>query len=113
MQRAIAPISVQGRSMSYFLLSIKIDVNHGPRLRGVDNQWKSTEGKSGSSFSQFFLLLKSRKELNSINSYAAGGYFYQYKMMQKSWKMTETLTYGYSYVNSQRELSTEYQHDKV
>ena len=30
-----------------------------------------------------------------FHPYAVGGYFGQYKMMQKSWKMTETLAYGY------------------
>ena len=34
-------------------------------------------------------------------------------MMQKKMKMTETLTNGYSSENSQRELSNEYQHDRV
>ena len=34
-------------------------------------------------------------------------------MMQKSWKMTETLANGYSYESTQRELSNEYQHDRV
>ena len=41
----------------------------------------------------------------SINRYAAGGYFGQYKMMRKTWKMTETLANGYSYVSSQWKLS--------
>ena len=48
-----------------------------------------------------------------VNPYAAGGYFDPYEMMQKSWKMTETLTNGYSSESTQRELSNEYQHDKV
>ena len=34
-------------------------------------------------------------------------------MMQKTWKMTETLAFGYSYEGTQRELSNEYQLDKV
>ena len=33
--------------------------------------------------------------------------------MQKTWKMTETLTNGYSSENTKRELSNEYQHDRV
>ena len=33
--------------------------------------------------------------------------------MQKTWKMTETLAYGYSSENAKQELSNEYQHDKV
>ena len=32
---------------------------------------------------------------------------------QKSWKMTETMANGYSYESTQKELSNEYQHDKV
>ena len=31
----------------------------------------------------------------------------------KSWKMTETLAYWYSSWSTQRELSNEYQHDRV
>ena len=33
--------------------------------------------------------------------------------MQKTLKMTETLALGYSYESTQRELSNEYQHDRV
>ena len=33
--------------------------------------------------------------------------------MQKIWKMTETLAHGYSSESAQRELSNEYQHDRV
>ena len=33
--------------------------------------------------------------------------------MQKTWEMTETLANGYSYESTQRELSNEYQHDRV
>ena len=35
------------------------------------------------------------------------------KMMQKSWKMTETLANGYSSESTQQELSNEYQQYKV
>ena len=48
----------------------------------------------------------------AINPYAGGGYICQYKMTQKSWKMTETMAYGYSSESSQWELSNEYQHDR-
>ena len=48
-----------------------------------------------------------------FNPYAAGSLFSQYKMMQKTWKMTATLAYGYSYKSAKRKLSNEYQHDKV
>ena len=48
-----------------------------------------------------------------LNPYAAGGQFVQYKMVQKPWNMTETLTYGYSSESTQRELSNEYQQDSV
>ena len=33
--------------------------------------------------------------------------------MQKTWKMTETLAYGYSSESMQQEFSNEYQHGKV
>ena len=40
-----------------------------------------------------------RKKLHdsskSVNSYAAGGKFGQYKMMQNTWEMSETLAHGY------------------
>ena len=31
---------------------------------------------------------------------------------EKSWKMTETMAYGYSSESTQQELSNEYQHNK-
>ena len=34
-------------------------------------------------------------------------------MMQNNWKMTEALAHGYSFDSTQRELSNEYQHDRV
>ena len=39
--------------------------------------------------------------LSIINPYAAGGKFCKYEMMQKSWKMTETLANGYSSESTQ------------
>ena len=48
-----------------------------------------------------------------INPYAAGGKFGQYKMMQKTWKITETLACGYSPASAQQELSDEYQNERV
>ena len=33
--------------------------------------------------------------------------------MQKTWEMTETLAYGYSPESTQRDVSNEYQHDRV
>ena len=33
--------------------------------------------------------------------------FGQYKIMQKGWKMTETLAYWYSFESTQQELSNE------
>ena len=48
-----------------------------------------------------------------IYPYAAGGLFCQYKMMQKTLKMTETMAYGYSSESAQQGLSNEYQHDRV
>ena len=48
-----------------------------------------------------------------LNSYAAGGLFGQYKMLQKIWKMIETLTHGYSSKSTQRKLFNKYQHDRV
>ena len=41
------------------------------------------------------------------------GNFANTKKKQKSWKMTETLAYGYSSESTHRELSNEYQHDRV
>ena len=35
------------------------------------------------------------------------------KMMQKNWKMFETLAHGYSSESIQQELSNEYQYDRV
>ena len=47
------------------------------------------------------------------NPHATVGWFGQYKMMQrKTLKMTETLPYWYPSESTQRELSTEYQHDR-
>ena len=42
-----------------------------------------------------------------LNPSAGGGKFGQYKIMHKYEKMTETLAHGYSYENTQRELSNE------
>ena len=47
-----------------------------------------------------------------VNPYAGGGQF-QYKRMQKTWKMTGTLAFGYSSESTRWELSNEYQHDRV
>ena len=47
-----------------------------------------------------------------LNTYAAGGEFGHYNM-QTCWKMTETLTHGYSSESTQRELSNKYQHERV
>ena len=44
---------------------------------------------------------------------AGGEIGHWYKIMQKSWKITETLAYGYSYESTHRDLSNEYQHDRV
>ena len=48
-----------------------------------------------------------------FNPYTAGGYFDQYKMMQQSWKTTETQGNGYSSESAQWELSNVYQHNRV
>ena len=48
-----------------------------------------------------------------VNPYAAGGLFGQYKIMLKALKFTENLTNGYSFESTERELSNEYQHDRV
>ena len=48
-----------------------------------------------------------------FNPGAASGYFCQYKMMQNTWEMAETLAYGYSSESTQWELSNEYQHGRV
>ena len=49
----------------------------------------------------------------TLNPFAAGGWYGQHKMMQKTWKITETLVNGYSYESTQCELSNEYKHDMV
>ena len=49
----------------------------------------------------------------SFHPYAAGGWFGQRKMMQKNWKMYETLAHRYSFESTQFELSNEYQLDRV
>ena len=43
----------------------------------------------------------------------ADGQFGQYKIMPKTCKMTETPACGNSSESTQRELSVEYQHDRV
>ena len=48
-----------------------------------------------------------------VNPYAAGGLFGKYKIMRKSWEMAQTLANGYSSESTRRELSNEYQHDRV
>ena len=48
-----------------------------------------------------------------FNPYAADDKFGQYEIMEKSWKITETLAHGYSFEIAQRKLSNEYQHDRV
>ena len=57
--------------------------------------------------------LESRANQSAFNPYAAGGQFRQYKMIFKNLKMSETQAYGYSSESTQRELSNEYQHDRV
>ena len=48
-----------------------------------------------------------------LNPYAAGGKVGQKQIMQKSWKIAETLANGYSYKSTLWWLSNEYQHDRV
>ena len=48
-----------------------------------------------------------------LNPYAACGQFCQCTMIKKTWIITETLAYGYSSESAQRELSNEYQHERV
>ena len=45
-----------------------------------------------------------------LNPYAAGGLFSQYKVMQKNWKIAETLAHGYSCEST---LSNEYRQGRV
>ena len=53
------------------------------------------------SFSWFSVLKLLLSKMRLLNPYAAGGYFGQYKMMQKSWKMIETWANGYSFESTQ------------
>ena len=46
-----------------------------------------------------------------LSPYAADGWPIQHDA--KTWKMTETLAHGYSSESTQRDLSNEYQHDRV
>ena len=46
-------------------------------------------------------------------SVSAALYCSQYKKGQITWKITETLAHGYSSESTQKELSNEYQHDRV
>ena len=48
-----------------------------------------------------------------LNPSFASGQFCQYKMVQKTWKINETLACGYSSDSAQWELSNKYQHDRV
>ena len=47
------------------------------------------------------------------NSYADGGKFDQYKMVQKNWEMIKTQAHGYSSESTRWELSNKYQHDRI
>ena len=60
-----------------------------------------------------FELGQSISFTTALNPYAAGGLFDQYRIMHKTWEMTETLANGYSYESTHQELSNEYQHDRV
>ena len=55
---------------------------------------------------------ESSLSIGRVNPYAAGVLFGRYKMMQKQ-RMAETLTHGFSSESTQRELSNEFQHDRV
>ena len=48
---------------------------------------------------------------STLNHYGADGYFSQ--LIQNDAKMPETLVYGLSSESAQRELSIEYQYDRV
>ena len=66
-------------------------------------------------FSKIFACALDENSLSieRVIPYAAGGQFGQYQMMEKSWKIIETLANGYSYDSARQELSNEYQHDRV
>ena len=59
------------------------------------------------------IIRASMHHIRGINPYAAGGYFGQYNIMQKTFKVTESLAHGYSSESTQREVSNEYRHDSV
>ena len=48
-----------------------------------------------------------------LNPNAGGGEVDHCKMVQKNWKMAETLAHGYSSERTQQALSNQYQHDRV
>ena len=54
------------------------------------------------------LLLTLFIDRTVVNPYAG-----EYKMMQQTWKIRETLANGCLYESTHRDLSTEYQHDRV
>ena len=68
---------------------------------------------SSAIFYTWWLFGPLRKKDLLINAYAAVDYFGQYKMMQKTWKMNETLAHWYLSENIQQELSNRYQNDRV
>ena len=51
--------------------------------------------------------------MKGLISHVVSGYFGQFKIIQKNWKMSETLSFGNSSESTQRELSNEYQHEIV
>ena len=87
-----------------------------PLLSNLYNWWYLCIAVNWNLYSEFVRVISKpgiQHMANALNPYAAGGYFCQYKMMQNSWKMTETLAYGYSSESTPWELSNEYQHGRV
>ena len=64
-------------------------------------------------FLQSFVKAKLTTSSIRVNPYAAGDKFVQYKMMHKISKIIETLANWYSSESAQRDLSNEYQYDRV
>ena len=88
----------------------------GTHLRVLSESYPMNTNKTGFRwFSKiaFALLTNVALALGELTLMLLVAYFCQYIKMQKTSKITETLANGYSSESSQRDLSNEYQHDRV
>ena len=95
-------LTLQVEKEAYFL--------HMAGLQSSFNQvLDATKSMKSLHYDQASNIIKAVWYRQNINPYAAGSQLCHYKMMQKTWQMTETLANGYSYESTQRELANEYQ----